>query len=79
MHILVENEETAKYLTETHRWAKDPMKGKQFPNSRLAFRAAKLEAIGAFNIVCYIPKTKELINLDHGNGIGKSGVDESES
>jgi hypothetical protein len=72
MHILIQNEETLEYLTETHHWSKNPMDGKQFPNSRLAFGAAKLEAIGAFNIVCYIPKTKEFINLDHGQGIGKT-------
>jgi hypothetical protein len=75
MRILVENEETSEYLTETRHWSKDPMKGKQFPNSRLASRAAKLEAIGTFNIVCHIPKTKEFINLDHGQGIGKSAKD----
>ena len=72
MQILIQNEETLEYLTEAHEWSKNPMKGKQFPNSREAFRAAKLEAIGAFNIVCYIPKTNEFINLDHGKGIGKS-------
>jgi hypothetical protein len=80
MHILIQNEETLEYLTETHQWSKDPMKGKQFPNSREALRAARLEAIGVFNIVCYIPKSKEFINLDHGQGIGKSAkekVDEN--
>ena len=82
MHILIENEETSEFLTETHHWSKNPMKGKQFPNSRSALRAGKLEAIGTFNIVCYIPKTKEFINLDHGKGIGKSakdGVNETKS
>ncbi|HEX3624352.1 MAG TPA: hypothetical protein VH280_02895 [Verrucomicrobiae bacterium] len=75
MRILIENEETSEYLTETHHWSKNPLKGKQFPNRRLAFRAAKLEPIGTFNIVCHIPKTKEFINLDHGQGIGKSATE----
>lgn len=33
---------------------------------------AKLEAIRKFNIVGFIPKTKQFINLDHGRGIAKS-------
>jgi hypothetical protein len=72
MHILIENEETLKYLSIENNWLKSPLKGKQFPTSRLAFRAAKLEAIGKFNMVGFIPQTKQFINLDHGRGIAKS-------
>lgn len=76
MRILIENEETSEYLTETNQWSKNPLKGTRFPSSKLAFHAAKLEAIGRFNIVAYIPETKQFINLDHGRGTGKS-VNES--
>jgi hypothetical protein len=72
MHILIENEETLEYLTLENNWSKTPLNGKQFPTSRLAFRAAKLEAIGKFNVVGFIPETKQFINLDHGRGIAKS-------
>ena len=72
MHILIENEETLEYLTDENNWSKNPLKGKHFRTSRLAFRTAKLEDIGKFNIVCFIPKTKQFINLDHGRGIHKS-------
>jgi hypothetical protein len=72
MQILIQNAETLEYLTNESNWSKNPMKGKLFSTSRLALRAARLEAIGEFNIVCYIPRTKEFINLDHGQGIGKS-------
>ncbi|HUA64938.1 MAG TPA: hypothetical protein VME24_03760 [Alphaproteobacteria bacterium] len=72
MHILIENEETLEYLTGENNWSKSPLKGKQFLNRWLALRAARLEAIGTFNIVCYIPQTKQFINLDRGRGIRKS-------
>jgi hypothetical protein len=72
MRILIENEETLKYLTDTNQWSENPLKGKRFLNSQLAFRAAKLEDIGKFNIVCYIPETKQFINLDHGRGVQRS-------
>jgi hypothetical protein len=72
MNILIENEETLEYLTNENNWSKNPLKGKKFVNSQLAFRAAKLEAIGKFNVVCYIPQTEQFINLDHGRGTEKT-------
>ena len=72
MYILIENEDTMEYLTDENNWSKNPLKGTRFHTSRLAFRAAKLEDIGKFNIVCFIPETKQFINLDHGRGIQKS-------
>jgi hypothetical protein len=72
MQILIENEETLEYLTNENDWSKNPLKGKQFPTGRLAYRAAKLESIGRFNIVGFISETKQFINLDHGRGIVKS-------
>jgi hypothetical protein len=71
MHILIENEETMKYLTRENDWSKNPLKGKQFPSGELAFSTARQEVIGKFNIVCYIPETNQFINLKHGKGIRK--------
>jgi len=70
MNILIENYDTLEYLTEAGQWSKNPLDGKCFPATATAFRAAKLEAIGKFNIVCHIPGTNQFINLDHGRGKG---------
>ena len=70
MNILIENSETLEYLTNAGQWTKNPREGKCFPATRLAFRAARLEAIGRFNIVCHIPQTNQFVNLDHGRGTG---------
>lgn len=70
MNILIENEETLEFLAATGGWTKNPLDGKQFTGTRLAYRAAKQEAIGKFNIVSYIPGTSQLVNLDHGRGTG---------
>ncbi len=70
MNILIENEATFEYLINAGQWTKNPLAGKSFPATRTAFRVAKLEAIGRFNIVCYIPQTNQFINLDHGRGAG---------
>jgi len=70
MNILIENSETLEYLTDTGGWTKNPRNGKCFPATRSAFRAAKSEAIGRFNIVFHIPQTNQLINLDRGRGTG---------
>ena len=70
MNILIENQDTLEYLMPTGTWTKNPLAGKGFPTSRMALRAAKLEAIGLFNIVCHIPSTNQFVNLDHGRGRG---------
>ena len=70
MHILIENPDTFEYLMPTGQWTKNPLSGKYFPSTRMAFRAAKQEAIGRFNIVCHIPPTNQFVNLDHGRGTG---------
>ena len=70
MHILIENPDTLEYLMPTGQWTKNPLVGKYFPSTRLAFRAAKQEAIGRFNIVCHISTTNQFVNLDHGRGAG---------
>jgi len=43
--------------------------------NQVAFKAAKQERIGKFNIVGYIRSTKQFINLDHGQGKGALLVD----
>lgn len=75
MNILIENSETIEYLTPTGQWTKNPLNGKRYPATKIAFLAAKQEAIGKFNIVCHIPGTNQFINLDHGRGAGTSDVD----
>ena len=70
LNILIENNDTLEYLTSAGQWTKNPRQGKSFPATRIAFRAAKQEAIGKFNIVCHIPGTNQFVNLDHGRGAG---------
>ena len=77
MQILIENPTTLEYLMSTGEWTKNPLGGKSFPSTRLAFRAAKQEAIGRFNIVCHIPATRQFVNLDHGRGTGATEAEVS--
>jgi len=70
MNILIENNETLEYLTSKGDWTKNPLKGQIFPSTEPAFRAAKAESIGKFNIVGYIPMTNQFVNLEHGRGKG---------
>jgi len=77
MNILIENSTTSEYFTALGNWTKAPVGGKHFPATITAFRAAKLLAIGKFNIVGHIAETNQFINLDHGLGKGllaESGV-----
>jgi hypothetical protein len=74
LNILIENNDTLEYLTPAGQWTKNPLSGKSYPATKVAVRAAKLEAIGKFNIVCHIPATNQFINLDHGRGTGLPGV-----
>jgi len=74
VNILIENNDTLEYLTPAGQWTKNPLNGKCYSATRIAFRAAKLEAIDKFNIVCHIPQTNQFINLDHGRGAGLPAV-----
>ena len=74
MNILIENDETLEYLASPGRWTKNPSNGKCFPARRIAYQAAKLEAIGKFNIVWHIPGSNQFVNLDHGRGTGAPDV-----
>jgi hypothetical protein len=69
MTILIENAETKEYFTTTGKWTKNADAGKNFLATVAAFEVAKLETIREFNIVCYIPQSKQFINMDHGQGI----------
>ena len=70
MNILIENDDTLEYLSAKGGWTKNPAVGKTFLTTSVAVRAAKQEAMGKFNIVCHIPLTNQLINLEHGRGAG---------
>ena len=70
MNILIEDAEKLEYLTSDNHWSKKASEGKNFGATGTAFDVAKKEPIGKFNIVFYIPQTKQIINLDHGRGKG---------
>lgn len=70
MHILIENNDTHEFLTSSGQWTKNPLQGKSFPATAVAFRAARKEIVGKFNIVFHIRQTNQFVNLDHGRGIG---------
>lgn len=74
MHILIENNDTHEFLTSAGKWTKNPLQGKLFPATAAAFRTARQEQIGKFNIVFHIPQTNQLVNLDHGRGVGAPEV-----
>ncbi len=68
MNILIEDAATLKYFTNDGQWTKNAAEGKSFATTVVALEAAKKEAIHEFNIVSYIPQTKQFINLDSGTG-----------
>ena len=74
MNILIEDAETLEYLTGDNKWTKKASEGKNFGATEAAFNVAKKEPIGKFNIVFYIPQTKQFINMDHGRGRGLAEV-----
>lgn len=74
MHILIENNDTLEYLGRSGEWTKNPLDGKRFPATEIAFQAAKHESIGSFNIVFHIPATNQFVNLDHGRGKGVQAI-----
>ena len=74
MNILIENEETAEFLTESGSWTKNPREGRQFKSRVEAVKIAKGEAIGRFNIVWHILTSNQFVNLDHGRGKGLAEI-----
>jgi hypothetical protein len=75
MNILIEDAEKLEYLTSNSQWTKNAADGKNFGATEMALQAAKKEPIGRFNIVFYIPQTRQFVNLDrgHGNGLAHAG------
>ena len=70
MQIIIENPESHEFFAGEGRWSKSILDGRRYPATALAFRAAKQESIGRFNVVGYISETRQFINLDHGRGKG---------
>ena len=70
MNILIENAESLEYLTSGNLWTKNAAEGRDFTATGTATTAAKKEPIGRFNIVAYIPETRQFVNLNHGRGRG---------
>ncbi|MGD0744460.1 MAG: hypothetical protein ABSA45_04815 [Verrucomicrobiota bacterium] len=70
MNILIEDAEKLEYLTGENQWTKNAAEGKSFGATETAFGVAKKEPIGRFNIVFYIPQTRQFVNLNHGRGKG---------
>jgi hypothetical protein len=70
MNILIEDAENLEYLTSSNLWTKNAAEGKNFGATGVAFDFAKQEPMGRFNIVCYIPQSKQFINMNHGRGKG---------
>jgi len=74
MHILIENNDTHEFLTTLGKWTKNPLQAKPFPATAVAFRAARQEQIGKFNIVFHIAQTNQFVNLNHGRGAGAPDI-----
>ena len=74
MNIIIEDAESQKFFTGEGLWSKMATEGKRYAGTALAFKAAKQEPVGKFNIVGYIGETKQLINLDHGRGKGAAEI-----
>lgn len=70
MNIMIENADSLEYLTGDNLWTKNAVQGKCYPRTGAAFDVAKKEAVGKFNIVGYVPETRQFINLNHGRGRG---------
>jgi hypothetical protein len=68
MNIMIEDAGSLQFFTGEGLWCKDAAKGKSYAGTKIAFKVAKQEPIGKFNIVGYIRATKQFINLDHGQG-----------
>lgn len=70
MNILIENADSLEFLTTHGTWSKNAAEGKHFGTTITAYDAAKKESVGKFNIVAYIPASKQFVNMHHGKGKG---------
>lgn len=74
MNILIEDADSLKFFSGDGLWSKTAAEGRRYAGTALAFKAAKQEPVGRFNIVGYISVTKQFINLDHGRGKGAAEI-----
>ena len=74
MNIIIEDADSLKFFIGEGLWTKNVGEGKRYAGTALAFKAAKQESVGKFNIVGYVSETKQFINLDHGRGKGAAEV-----
>ena len=77
MKIMIEDLESLKFFAGDGLWSKNAADAKCYAATGHAFKAAKQEPVGNFNIVGYIVATKQFINLDCGRGKGVAAVDQS--
>jgi len=70
MNIIIEDAESFKFYGADGKWTANVADGKRYAGTNQAFKAAKLEPIGKFNITGYIPETRQFVNLEHGRGTG---------
>jgi len=74
MNILIEDAESLKFFIGEGLWSTIATEGKRYAGTALAFKAAKQEPVGKFNIVGYVTETRQFINLDHGRGKGAAVI-----
>ena len=70
MNIIIEDAESFKFYGADGKWTANVADGKRYAGTNQAFKAAKQEPIGKFNITGYIPETRQFVNLEHGRGTG---------
>ena len=74
MNIIIEDAESFKFYGADGKWTANVADGKRYAGTNQAFKAAKLEPIGKFNITGYIPETRQFVNLEHGRGTGSEAA-----
>jgi len=74
MNIIIEDAESLKFFGADGKWTANVTDGKRYAGTNQAFKAAKQEPIGKFNITGYIPETRQFVNLDHGRGTGSDAA-----
>ena len=74
MNIIIEDAESLKFFGGDGKWTANVADGKRYAGTNQAFKAAKQEPIGKFNITGYIAETRQFVNLDHGRGTGSEAA-----
>jgi len=74
MNIIIEDAESLKFFAGEGRWTQNVAESRRYAGTAVAFKVAKLEPVGKFNVVGYFTATKQFINLDHGRGKGAAEV-----